>query len=134
MVSRTKVATFDEFKRFTLSVARGKKVRASEPKIWCERAEGEKGKPAAIRFASLEAGAKLLSTKNRALLRLIAEREPQSVRELAAMTGRAEQNVLRTLNKLAKAGIVRLARGAGRARRPILAARKVHFEIDLIEN
>jgi hypothetical protein len=66
MVSRTKVATFDEFKRFTLSVARGKKIRASEPKIWCERAEGEKGKPAAIRFASLEAGAKLLSTKNRA--------------------------------------------------------------------
>jgi len=48
------------------------------------------------------------------------------------MTGRAEQNVLRTLNKLAAAGIVRLDKGEGRARRPILAARKVHFEIDLL--
>ena len=34
------------------------------------------------------------------------------------MTGRAEQNVLRTLNKLAAAGIMRLDRGEGRARRP----------------
>ena len=47
-------------------------------------------------------------------------------------TGRAEQNVLRTLKKLAAAGIVRLDRGEGRARRPVLAARKVHFEIDLL--
>jgi predicted transcriptional regulator len=65
-------------------------------------------------------------------LRAIAQRKPRSVSELAAMTGRAEQNVLRTLNKLAAAGIVRLAKGDGRARRPILAARKVHFEIDLL--
>jgi predicted transcriptional regulator len=48
------------------------------------------------------------------------------------MTGRAEQNVLRTLNKLAMAGVVRLTRGEGRARRPILTARKVHIEIDLL--
>jgi hypothetical protein len=27
---------------------------------------------------------------------------------------------------------VRLDKGAGRARRPVLAARKVHFEIDLL--
>ena len=85
-----------------------------------------------MHFASLEAGAKLLSAKNRALLRAIAERRPQSVTELAAITGRAEQNVLRTLNKLAAAGLVRLDKGAGRARRPVLAARKVHFEIDLL--
>jgi predicted transcriptional regulator len=90
------------------------------------------GKRDGVYFASLEAGAKLLSAKNRALLRAIAENKPKSVTELAAMTGRAEQNVLRTLNKLAAAGIVRLDRGEGRARRPVLAARKVHFEIDLI--
>ena len=85
-----------------------------------------------MQFASLEAGAKLLSAKNRALLWAIAERRPNSVSELAALTGRAEQNVLRTLNKLAAAGLVRLDKGAGRARRPVLAARKVHFEIDLL--
>lgn len=48
------------------------------------------------------------------------------------MTGRTEQNVLRTLNKPAAAGIVRLDKGEGRARQPVLAARNVHFEIDLI--
>jgi predicted transcriptional regulator len=46
--------------------------------------------------------------------------------------GRAEQNVLRTSNKLAAAGLVRLDKGADRARRPVLAARKMHFEIDLL--
>jgi predicted transcriptional regulator len=78
-----------------------------------------------VQFASLEAGAKLLSAKSRALLRAIAERQPKSVAELAAMTARAEQNVLRTLKKLETAGAVRLDKGEGRARRPVLAARKV---------
>jgi predicted transcriptional regulator len=97
--------------------------------VWCERIDGGDTTDEGVQFASLEAGAKLLSAKNRVLLRMIAERQLKSVTELAAMTGRAEQNVLRTLNKLAAAGIVRLDKGEGRARRPILAARKVHFEI-----
>ena len=48
------------------------------------------------------------------------------------MTGRAEQNLMRTLRKLSAAGIVRLERGEGRAYRPVVTARKVHFEIDLL--
>jgi predicted transcriptional regulator len=127
-----KTGTFQEFKDYTVAVARGeRKVDPSEPKVWVERIEGESAGEG-VQFASLEAGAKLLSAKNRALLRTIAERQPKSVTELAAMTGRAEQNVLRTLNKLAAAGVVRLDKGEGRARRPVLAARKVHFEIDLL--
>ena len=63
---------------------------------------------------------------------MIAERQPKSVAELASMTAHAEQNVLRTLKKLETAGVVRLDKGEGRARRPVLAARKVHFEIDLL--
>lgn len=128
-----KVGSFTAFKNFTLAVARGKRsIDPSEPKVWYERVAGAKGTSEGVRFHSLEAGAKLLSAKNRVLLRMIAERKPRSVTELAAMTGRAEQNVLRTLNKLAEAGIVRLDKGEGRARRPILAARKVLFEIDLM--
>jgi predicted transcriptional regulator len=129
---KPKIGTFEEFKEFTLKVARGeRRVDPNEPKIWIERIDGvdaDKG----VQFQSLEAGAKLLSAKNRALLRMIVEKQPQSVTALAAMTGRAEQNVLRTLNKLVAAGIVRLDKGEGRARRPTLAARKVHFEIDLM--
>jgi predicted transcriptional regulator len=128
---KRKTGTFEEFKDYTVASGE-RRVDPHEPKIWCEPVEAGEGQDRAVHFASLEAGAKLLSAKNRALLRAIAERRPQSVTELAALTGRAEQNVLRTLNKLAAAGLVRLDKGAGRARRPVLAARKVHFEIDLL--
>ena len=123
--------TFEEFKDHTLAVARGERsVDPREPRIWCERGEGnaEDG----VQFASLEAGARLLSAKNRALLRVIAERKPKSVAELAAIIGQAEPSVLRTLHKLAAAGIVRLDRSEGGTLRPVLAARKIHFEIDLL--
>jgi predicted transcriptional regulator len=131
-----KAGTFKEFQDFTLAVARRERaVDPNEPKIWMESRHGEDGAETAVHFTSLEAGAKLLSTKNRALLRLIATCEPQSVTELAEMAHRAPQNVQRTLHRLSAAGIVRLNRGEGRAIRPTLTARKVHIEIDLaLEN
>ena len=101
--------------------------------VWSEKVGGGGRTVPAVRFRSLEAGAKLLSPKNLILLRTIAERKPQSVTALAAMTGRAEQNLLRTLNKFAAAGIIRMHRGDGRARKPVLVVRKIHVEIDLLE-
>ena len=129
---RTKTGTRQEFWDFTSAVARGERtVDPNEPKIWIERRDGDESGNNAIHFQSLEAGAKLLSARNRDLLRLIVTREPQSVTELAVMAKRAPQNVQRTLNRLSNAGIVRLNRGEGRAIRPTLTARKVHIEIDL---
>ena len=130
---KRKTGTFREFKEYTLAVARGERtVDPTEPKVWYEPVvRGERAKHK-VQFASLEAGAKLLSAKNRALLRAIAEHRPKSIAELAAITSRAEQHVLRTLKKLETAGIVYLDKGEGRARRPVLAARRVHFEIDLL--
>ena len=129
---KTKPGTFNEFKHYTLAVVRGERpIDPSEPKIWVERTATEEGGEGRVEFRSFEAGAKLLSAKNRELLRLIATREPQSVSELAELAHRAPQNVQRTLHRLSAAGIVRLKRGEGRALRPILTARKVHFEIDL---
>ncbi|MBM3546768.1 MAG: MarR family transcriptional regulator [Alphaproteobacteria bacterium] len=104
----------------------------TEPKIWSERIGPPGRSSPGVRFRSFEAGAKLLSPKNRIMLRTIAERKPQSVTALAAMTGRTVQNVLRTLNKMGAAGLIRLNRGEGRARRPVLAVRKIHVEIDLL--
>lgn len=133
---RVKTGTFEEFKDFTLAVARGERtVDPNEPKIWIEARDGKAGAETAVQFTSLEAGVKLLSAKNRELLRLIVTREPQSVTELADMAHRAPQNVQRTLHRLSAAGIVHLNRGEGRAVRPTLMARKVHIEIDLaLEN
>ena len=129
---RVKTGTFKEFQEYTLAVARGsRRVDPNEPKVWIESRQGKAGARTPVRFTSLEAGAKLLSAKNRELLRIIATREPQSVSELAVMAQRAPQNVQRTLHRLNAAGIVHLSHGEGRAVRPTLAARKVHIEIDL---
>ncbi len=129
---KTRRGTLEEFKSYTAEVARGvRKVRPDEPRIWIESREGKPGEERTVQFTSLEAGAKLLSAKNRELLRLIVTREPQSVTELADLAHRAPQNVQRTLRRLSAAGIVRLSRGEGRAIRPIVTARKVHIEIDL---
>jgi predicted transcriptional regulator len=128
----TRTGTFQDFKDFTLAVARGERqVDPNEPKIWIERREGEPDAGIQVRFTSLEAGAKLLSARNRELLRLIVTREPRSVSELASMAHRAPQNVQRTLQRLSAAGIVRLTPGEGRTVRPTVTARKVHIEIDL---
>jgi predicted transcriptional regulator len=132
MTRKHRQGTYQEFKKFTLEVVKGKRrVDPNEPKIWIEFIDPNAG-AREIQFHSLEAGAKLLSAKNRALLRLIAERHPKSISELAALAGRAEQNVLRTLQKLSAVGLVRLDKGVGRAYQPVVAGRKVHFEIDLL--
>ena len=124
--------SFEEFKAHTLAIARGEvKADPSQPKIWVEKAEGEAVEPS-VRFRSIEAGAKLLTPQNRALLTMIVHDQPRSVSELAKLAGRAEQNVMRTLKKFNEAGIVRFDRGEGRSYRPVVAAKKVHFEIDLI--
>ena len=132
MMRKYKKGTYQEFKKFTLEVVKGKRqVDPKEPKIWVESTDADAG-VREIQFQSLEAGAKLLSAKNRALLRLIAEHHPKSVSELATLVGRAEQNVMRTLHKLSAVGLVRLDKGEGRAYQPVVAGRKVHFEIDLL--
>ncbi len=133
MTRKHRKGTFQEFKKFTLDVVKGKRqVDPNEPRIWVESADPADTAVREIQFHSLEAGVKLLSAKNRALLRLIAERHPKSVSELAVLAGRAEQNVLRTLHKLSAVGLVRLDKGEGRAYQPVVAGRRVHFEIDLL--
>jgi|SRR5271155_2472146 len=129
--STSKTGSFQVFKEFSLAVVHGERqIDPKEPKIWVERTDASD--KTRVRFQSLEAGAKLLSVKNRKLLRIIAEQRPKSVTELAALTQRARQNLLRTLHKLSAAGLVRLDEGEGGAYQPVVTARKVHFEIDLL--
>ena len=128
----SKTGSFKEFQDYTMAVVRQERaVDPREPKVWIEQRDGGDHAVVDVHFTSLEAGAKLLSAKNRELLRVIVTRAPQSVTELAGMVQRAPQNVQRTLQRLSAAGIVRLHRGEGRMVRPTLAARKLHIEIDL---
>ena len=82
-----------------------------------------------ISFNSAEAVVRLLTPENRQLLAFIRDRAPQSVQELADLTGRAQPNLTRTLAKLEAMGLVK---AEVKERRKILTvqARKIVFEID----
>ncbi len=78
---------------------------------------------------SAEALLRLLTPDNRSLLRTIRDAKPQSVTELARLTGRAEPNLLRTLNKLEAFGLLHI-QPVGRRRVPQVTVESLHLEID----
>jgi predicted transcriptional regulator len=97
---RVGIASLEEFKNYTLAIARGEHKRTpDEPKVW---------------FSSIDSFAKVLSESNRELLRVIAETKPQSLGELAERTGRAKSNLSRTLKTMERYGLVRFEKGKGR--------------------
>lgn len=70
-------------------------------------------------FASWRQLAGVLSDENRALLRLMQEKQPHTVLELAEFSGRAASNLSRTLRNLEGYGLVKLHRSPDtRAVRP----------------
>ena len=85
-----------EYQKRLLAIARGEYVAGkSEPKIW---------------FESLRSMAQLLSPENQALLRLIDEKHPQSLTELADLSQRKKSNLSRTLRTLEQCGIIEFSR------------------------
>ena len=107
------IATYDEMKARTMAVARGaRRVSRDEPKVW---------------FTSTESFAKVLSAGNRELLRVIVERSPGSLDELARITGKAKSNLSRTLRTMAGYGLVRLERGE----RGRVTPKVVHDRVEL---
>jgi len=91
------IADYEQMKARTLAVARGKqRARRDDPKIW---------------FTSMESFAKVLSDRNRALLALIAEAQPDSLAELSELSGRAKSNLSRTLKTMERYGLVQLRKG-----------------------
>lgn len=73
----------------------------------------------------------VLSDENRALLRLMREREPRTVLELAEWSGRAASNLSRTLRTMESHGLVRLNRSTEtRAVRPEALATEFLVKLD----
>lgn len=96
---RIGISSYDEMKARSIAIAKGEyRRKRGEPKVW---------------FTSIESVAKVLSDRNRALLELIAKTEPESLTELAALSGRAKPNLSRTLKTMERHGLVRLKKGAG---------------------
>ena len=70
-----------------------------------KRAPVDAGAPS---FNSVAALMRLLTPANRALLATIRNQRPQSIAELAKLTGRAAPNLTRTLGKLEAVGFIRM--------------------------
>lgn len=86
-----------DFRQYTIDIAKGKlKPSPEAPKIW---------------FDSVESMAQVLSSSNRELLRLIREHHPQSLAELASVSGRKKESLSRTLRTMSEHGIVKLEKG-----------------------
>lgn len=112
------IASYEEMKARTLAVARGeRRVLSTEPKVW---------------FTSTESFARILSARNRELLRVIAERVPQSLEELAQITGRAKSNLSRTLRTMEQYGLVTLNRAERGRVTPKVSYDRVELDVLLV--
>lgn len=109
-----KVQGWEEFKRELLAAAQGEPAPAHAGGLVVE---------------SAEALMRLLTRENRELLRVIRDKKPESIAELARLTRRAEPNLARTLGKLEAAGLVAF-RHQGRRLAPIALARRFSVHVD----
>lgn len=123
------VGSIGEFAEWTRRVVRDPDAGHGVPKTWFDSEEA--AQRAGSEQVSAEAMVKLLSPGNLAVLAAIRQHKPGSVRELAALTGRKEASLSRTLKRFAQVGIVGFRDGPHRTRVPALIARRVHLDIDL---
>jgi len=92
------IASQDAIRARAIAIARGEHTPArGEPKIW---------------FTSMRSLAEVLSDDNRALLKLIRDRKPESLAQLADLSGRAPSNLSRTLKTMERYGLVELRRAS----------------------
>ena len=88
------IAPYDQMKARTLAIANGQYVpKRGEPKVW---------------FTSIESFSKVLSERNRDLLQIIAEHQPEGYKELEELSGRKKASLSRTLRTMERYGLVRL--------------------------
>lgn len=102
----------------------------SEMKAVARREKPAPRDAARTSYESVDAVLRLLTPENRALLGIIRDRRPNSIAELADLTGRSQPNLTRTLGKMESAGFVVMAAAAGRRKAPRLAAKRVSVTID----
>ncbi len=74
---------------------------------------------------------RLMSQRNVELLRLIRVRKPQSVSELARISGRPKASLTRTLQRLAGHGIIVMKKSIGRGKAPTVACDRLRLELTL---
>ena len=106
------VMSEDKLRQYMLDIAAGRIVpKRGAPKTW---------------FHSIKSLAEVLSDNNRALLKIIADEEPKTIKELAQLSGRQPSNLGRTLKTFERYGFIKMEKTA-RTKKPI--AKAVDFDI-----
>ena len=89
-------------------------------------------------LTSFKSLASALSEENQELLKLIREQQPESIAQLAEMTGRKTSNLSRTLKTLERCGIVALKESRTKTQpggrtpvKPVVLAERFDFEFVL---
>lgn len=84
----------EEYRKRTIAIAKGEYTPPNdEPKVW---------------FESLQSMAQILNSENQKLLKLIIDKQPQSLKELETLSGRTSSNLSRTLKTMERYKIVKL--------------------------
>lgn len=97
----------DKFQSRIIEIASGRyKPKKNEPKIW---------------FSSIKSLCEVLNENNMRLLQIIDEQKPESIKELAALSKREPSNLSRTLNTMARYGIIEMKKN-GKNSKPIAKA------------
>lgn len=117
---RIGIADYGQMKERTLAIARGDYTPAKgEPTVW---------------FTSIESFSKVLSERNRELLALIVQEKPDSLTELAALTGRNTSNLSRTLKTMSRYGLVELDKGQRGKLIPQVPYDEVRLDLSLLSS
>ena len=111
------IANYQEMKNRTMAIARGDyKPKRGEPKVW---------------FPSLEAFAGVLSEGNRGLLQIIIDSQPESMTELAKLSGRKPSSLSRTLKSMAHYGLIDLKKDSKGRIRPKVNYKDVVLDLPI---
>lgn len=113
------IASYKQMKKRTLEIARGeRRVKRNEPKVW---------------FTSVESFAKVLSDRNRTLMELIRAHNPESLAELAELSGRKKSNLSRTLKTMEHYGLVSLKEGTRGSVIPFVPYSRIELNLSLAQ-
>ena len=108
------IASQQKIRQRVLAIAKGEITpKPSDPKVW---------------FTSMRSLAEVLSDENRAMLDMIRQTNPNSISELAQLTGRKQGNLSRTLKTMSRYGLVRMEKNE-RSLRPVVLADSYQLSI-----
>ena len=108
------IASQQKIRQRVLAIAKGEITpKPSDPKVW---------------FTSMKSLAEVLSDENRAMLDVIRQTNPNSISELAQLTGRKQGNLSRTLKTMSRYALVRMEQNE-RSLRPVVLADSYQLSI-----